>query len=116
MSEPDILKIKGRTLYENEEGTNENVQLNDTTEKYAYLEVFWNLNNSVYGSNKIEKPNGKVFQITTNTNPSNLTRVWSQGNTIDSNIITRGECIFQDIGGSRGTANFMKITKVVGYK
>lgn len=116
MSEPNILKLRGKTLYENEEGTTGNVQLSDTTKKYEYLEVFWNLNNTVYGSNKIEKPDGKIFQIVTNTTPSNLTRVWSQGNTINEETIVRGECVFQDIGGSRGTADFMKITKVVGYK
>ena len=111
-----IYEMKGTVLYENEEGTTGNVQLSDTTEKYEYLEVFWNLNDTVYGSNKIEKPNKKVFQITTNTNPSNLTRAWSQGNTINGKIIERGECVFQDIGGNRKTANFMKITKVIGYK
>lgn len=111
-----IYEKKGIILYENAEGTNENVQLKDSVENYDYLEIFWNLNNSVYGSIKIENPNGKVFQITTNTNPSSQTRVWSQGNTINNDSIIRGECIFQDIGGSRGTANFLYITKVIAYK
>lgn len=112
-----IYEKKGTVLYENEEGTEGNVELSDSAENYDYIKVFWNLNRQYdQGNMEIQNPNNKTFILTTTTRPTNSARLWSQSNTINGKIISRDSTIFQDVGGEQGSANLIYITKVVGYK
>ena len=62
-------KLTGKTLYENEEGTNENVTLNDTVENYDEIEIYFDNDRSsdkgekIFNSAKVLKPNGKYVTL-----------------------------------------------------
>ena len=58
-------KEKKVTLYENATGSNSNITLNDDVSNYKYLEVFYRDSSNYYGSQKIENPNGKQFEVHT---------------------------------------------------
>lgn len=58
-------KEKKVTLYENATGSNSNITLNDDVSNYKYLEVFYRDSSNYYGSQKIENPNGKQFELHT---------------------------------------------------
>lgn len=48
-------------LYDNEDGSNENIELSDTTENYKYIDIYYIDNNATpnYGFTRVYNPNGK---------------------------------------------------------
>lgn len=119
-------KEKKVTLYENATGSNSNITLNDDVSNYKYLEVFYRDSSNYYGSQKIENPNGKQFEVHTiwanvtetyNTVTIKHTLFRASSKTISyvrsSNITLRPD------NGSISQEMDLKqiyITKVVGYK
>lgn len=114
------------TLYENSTGSNGNVTLNDDVSNYKYLEVFYRDSSNYYGSQKIENPNGKQFELQTlwanvtetyNTVTIKHTLFRASSKTISyvrsSNITLRPD------NGSMSQEMDLKqifVTKVIGYK
>ena len=119
-------KEKKVTLYENATGSNSNITLNDDVSNYKYLEVFYRDSSNYYGSQKIENPNGKQFEVHTiwanvtetyNTVTIKHTLFRASSKTISyvrsSNITLRPD------NGSISQEMDLKqiyITKVIGYK
>lgn len=131
MSKPLILalkeKIEGTTLYENEEGTNTDVTLNDTTENYDEIEIFFdndrsaNTGEKIFNSTKVINPNNKY--VTLKTSKIGGTYVYEDGqeyqilenklNVIHfCNIVFNGNTVSTSIDHQ----GFIRIFKVVGYK
>lgn len=51
--------IQGTVLYENSEGTKENVTLNDSASDYSYIEIFYSIPDGMMKSVKVYNPNDK---------------------------------------------------------
>lgn len=51
--------IEGSVLYENEVGTTENITLNESSENFKYLEIFFFDSHNLCNSVKVYKPNEK---------------------------------------------------------
>ena len=76
-------KLKKEILYENEEGTNADVTLNDTVENYAEIEIFFDNDRSssqgekIFSSTKVINPNGKY--VTLETSKAGSTYIYLHG-------------------------------------
>ena len=60
-------KVLGTILYENSDGTNEDITLSETVENYDCIEIFYRNNTGVgmYNSIKIENANNKMAILST---------------------------------------------------
>ncbi len=113
-------EVLGKVLYENANGSNENITLNDNAKNYNFIEIFYKSNDNAYSSVKVANPNGKYVS---------LQAFWSVGNycygkvkqiSINDNKINN--LISQQVVMADGASlaislsNFIYITKVIGYK
>lgn len=57
--------IEGSVLYENEVGTTENITLNESSENFKYLEIFFFDSHNLCNSVKVYKPNEKKINLHT---------------------------------------------------
>ena len=100
-------------LYTNNDGSNGNITLNESVENFEYVKVVWSVNKQFFSTIEIYNPNNKSFYLNINTQ-NNGTRCWSQPNTFNDNVITRGTASYQNINGELNNANLIYIHKVVG--
>ena len=120
-------KLTGKTLYENEEGTNENVTLNDTVENYDEIEIYFDNDRSsdkgekIFNSAKVLKPNGKY--VTLENTKAGTVYVYKDGQEyqILGNKLNVVHFYNITFNGSTHTTEidhqgFIRIFKVVGYK
>jgi microcystin-dependent protein len=100
-------------LYSNDEGSNGNITLNESVENFEHVKVVWSVNKQYFSTIEIYNPNNKSFYLNINTQ-NDCTRCWSQPNTFNGNVITRGTASYQNINGELNNANLIYIHKVVG--
>lgn len=121
---PSVRAVNGTILYENENGSNEDITLSDNAKNYSKLVIEYKSNNAVYSSVEISKPNLRRVQL------------MGDGETLETHImlldyvaqiietrVTWLKKVFitftanQDIEVSQETDYYnLKITKVTGYK
>ena len=113
-------------LYESSEGTTGDVTLSDDIANYDYLEIFYTDNqNTLSGSQKVIPINGKSFLLTFVNNYKTASNVlynylYIKKMTANNNILTKTLETYLQISGttinSLVEANYVHITKVLGYK
>lgn len=115
--------INGDVLYENEEGTNGTVNLNDDLENYKRIKIFYyNKNHTgAYSSEEVDEPNGKLVNLSQLVPLKANSRVYLDATTIscsDSSItiVDSYNWAYQSSPYAVGDANMFYITKVIGYK
>lgn len=114
-----LSKLEGKILYEHSEGATGEIELNDSTANYEYIEIYYSAAGN-HNSTKIYNPNGKWVLLFT---------VWTNGNTagnlkvalvlVNNNKITKGAYTAINYNNADFTAteeNGIGITRVVGYK
>lgn len=113
-------EVLGKVLYENNNGSNETITLNDSTENYKYIEIFYQSNDAACSSVKISNPNGKRVSLQAFWSVDNYCYGKIKQVLIDNNKINN--LAFQQLvipSGASPTislSNFIYITKVIGYK
>ena len=113
-------EVLGKVLYENNNGSNETITLNDSTENYKYIEIFYQSNDAACSSVKIANPNGKRVSLQAFWSVDNYCYGKIKQVSIDNNKMNNlaaqqliiGSCVSPTISLS----NFIYITKVIGYK
>lgn len=113
-------EVLGKVLYENNNGSNENITLNDNTENYKYIEIFYQSNDYAYSSVKVANPNGKrvslqAFWSVDNYCYGKIKQVSIDNNKIN-NLAAQQLVIGSDVSPTISLSNFIYITKVIGYK
>lgn len=113
--------IAGTILYENENGTTENVTLSQSAEEFDYIEIFYKNNDNFYNSTKIDSPNGKsVNLLVLFINQTGLVfNIASAIVKIENTTISKSFWGNSSTGSSTtnvSTTDMIKITKVIGYK
>lgn len=117
--------INGTVLYENANGTNSNVTLNDSAANYRYLEIYYGDGDDDYKlSYKCFNPNGKQILLSMNAPTTNAFYINSSRYTINNNSITFNISVqiqflpSQAIGNytTKNDTSYSYIRKVIGYK
>lgn len=126
----NVLKdVLGVILYENSDGSNTNITLNDNVSNYEYIKIFYKNNDNVFNSVDvyIAKTNmAKVVALGAWTISSDVMYFKYKNITISENIISNttalAEYPFIEYSMSTsgiiwlGQNNYIYITRVVGYK
>ena len=109
-------------LYDNEEGSTENITLNDSAANYKYVEIYgyikgdgW-IGSYLYINQKLFNPNGKTCYLGGMVQTTNSYILWvSAAATIIDNKISIGNNYVQT-KTTDTDSNCIYITRVVGYK
>lgn len=113
-------EVLGKVLYENYNGSNETITLNDSVSNYKFIEIFYKSNDSAYSSVRVDTPNGKRVSLQAFWSVDNYCYGKIKQVSIDNNKINN--LSFQQLvipSGASPTislSNFIYITKVIGYK
>ena len=113
-------EVLGKVLYENNNGSNETITLNDSASNYKFIEIFYQSNDAACSSVKISNPNGKRVSLQAFWSVDNYCYGKIKQVLIDNNKINN--LSFQQLvipSGASPTislSNFIYITKVIGYK
>ncbi len=116
--------INGYVLYNNNEGTNENITLSDSVANYQYIEIFFRDDASLYKSYKFYNCDGNQVSLDINViNPSHKNQYIQTSirkiNAKTINVVCSREikinCSNKTIE-STNEGNYIYITRVVGYK
>lgn len=113
-------EVLGKVLYENNNGSNETIILNDSASNYKFIEIFYQSNDAACSSVKIVNPNGKRVSLQAFWSVDNYCYGKIKQVLIDNNKINN--LAFQQLvipSGASPTislSNFIYITKVIGYK
>lgn len=118
--------IISTVLYENEEGTSEDIILNDNVTNYKYIEIFYCRNSAslgqIFSSTKIYEPNEKQIDLGMNHSASSgaTIQIYSTRIAVSGNTITFKEAAYIGITETFQMLNFgtdkLNITRVIGYK
>ena len=114
------IQYKPVVLYENPNGSNSNITLNDSVAKYEFLEIFYKDNVNRFNSGKIYNPNGlEFFMVTGNAYSNGSAYIRFKTVVINNKSITNSS--YSELGISSSTQNVTNgnsiyITRVVGYK
>lgn len=114
------IQYKPVVLYENSNGSNSNITLNDSVENYECLEIFYKDNVNRFNSGKIYNPNGsEFFMVTGNAYSNGSAFIRFKTVVINNTSITNSS--YSELGISSSTQNVTNgnsiyITRVVGYK
>lgn len=115
-----ILNLIPYVLYQNDNGSNESVNLSDDINNYQYIEIIYK--NESYRYNSVKIPCGQLYAtlITHYTadwgTQIHISDAYISGNTIkllDGRFIN---CILSDGNLSYGSQTTIRIIKVIGYK
>lgn len=114
------IQYKPVVLYENSNGSNSNITLNDSVENYECLEIFYKDNVNRFNSGKIYNPNGSEFFMVTGNAYSNGS-AYIRFKTVVINNTSITNSTYSALGISSSTQNVTNgnniyITRVVGYK
>ena len=113
-------EVLGKVLYENNNGSNETITLNDSASNYKFIEIFYQSNDAACSSVKISNPNGKRVSLQAFWSVDNYCYGKIKQVLIDNNKINN--LAFQQLvipSGASPTislSNYIYITKVIGYK
>lgn len=113
-------EVLGKVLYENNNGSNETITLNDSASNYKFIEIFYQSNDAACSSVKISNPNGKrvslqAFWSVDNYCYGKIKQVLIDNNKI-SNLSFQQLVIPSGASPTISLSNFIYITKVIGYK
>ena len=117
--------IKECVLYEDESGSNLEIHLSESAEKFTYLELYYMDNNGRRGGYlKVYNPNGKIVDLSIiegsdeNVTYIRRTRYWIDGNTIAPEYAKAGYVLIQNQSVTQyGEGyNFLRITRVIGHR
>lgn len=117
----DVLnKVLGVVLYENYDGSNGTITLNDSVSNYKFIEIFYKSNDSAYSSVRVDTPNGKrvslqAFWSVDNVLYGKIKQVLIDNNKIN-NLAFQQVVIDNGVSPATSLSNFIYITKVIGYK
>lgn len=106
-------------LYENDEGSNENIELSEEAGLYSYIEIYYKSNDDWHSSVKVYSPDNK--KVALNCIYTNGVNLWhkSKGIVISGMSITNNGYIETRQGNGENTtatnSNNIYITRVVGY-
>ena len=122
-----IYEKKGTVLYEDEEGTNGDITLNDTVENYDEIEIFFdNDRNSgngeqIFNNAKVMKPNGKY--VTLEATKSGTVYTYKDGQEYQIlenklNVVHFYNLVFSNdsVTTSIDYQGFIRVFKIIGYK
>ena len=112
--------LVGKTIYENDEGSNGNITLNDSAAGKNYLEIFYRDNDNTYSSVRVYNPNGKYVDISTISRWGTTLYIKQKRITISGNKIANGNTTEAQFTAApkntiNTTANNIYITRVVAY-
>lgn len=111
----------GTVLFENSEGSNDSITLNDNLTNYKKIDIEFKLENK-YFVNSSYNPNGKTIPVFCSyLNDANYYQITGENLFASGNEITRGSRFYVNISSSAtvqvGIASGKTpITKVIGYK
>ena len=113
-------EVLGKVLYENNNGSNETITLNDSASNYKFIEIFYQSNDAACSSVKIANPNGKrvslqAFWSVDNYCYGKIKQVSISNNKIN-NLAFQQLVIPSGASPTISLSNFIYITKVIGYK
>lgn len=113
-------EVLGRVLYENNNGSNENITLNDTVSNYKFIEIFYKSNDGAYSSVRVEKANSKYVSLQAFWSVDNycygkIKQVSISNNKIN-NLAAQQLVIGSGASPTVSLSNYIYITKVIGYK
>jgi hypothetical protein len=120
----NIEGLQGTILFENEDGVNTNITLNETAANFDYIEIFFAKDGSTdgYASTRIFSPDGKKANLNMSKGSANNTIIFYNSEFLISGTsitLDSGKSIaFINTGTVTGFSNTgeLKIFKVVGYK
>ena len=105
-------------LYENANGSNGNITLNDSVKNYRYIEVYYRNNDNRYNSKKFYKINGKYVVLDSYYSASNDI-VWKQQTRLfdgkQFNVISNAEVSNAAISHIKTSSNTF-VMLIIGYK
>lgn len=113
--------VDGTVLYENANGSNGTITLNESSANFKYMKIFYKSNYNDYGSLEVSQPDGKTPTISmvddngnyTETVFAKYTRYIISGNQIS---IVRQKWLEIGTNLKNLNENAMSIYKVVGYR
>lgn len=113
-------EVLGKVLYENNNGSNETITLNDSASNYKFIEIFYKSNDNAYSSVRVDTPNGKrvslqAFWSVDNYCYGKIKQVSIDNNKIN-NLAAQQLVIASGVSPTISLSNFIYITKVIGYK
>ena len=113
-------EVLGKVLYENNNGSNETITLNDSASNYKFIEIFYKSNDNAYSSVRVDTPNGKrvslqAFWSVDNYCYGKIKQVLIDNNKIN-NLAFQQLVIPNGVSPTISLSNFIYITKVIGYK
>lgn len=115
--------VNGYVLYDNTDGSNENITLSDSVANYEYIEIYYSTTGNIRGGyTKIYQPNNincdlSIIEQAGAQTDITRTRYYINNNIISLNVEYAGYVHISgtSISSTLGT-NYLKITRVVGYR
>lgn len=112
--------LVGKTIYENDEGSNGNITLNDSVAGKNYIDIFYRDNDNTYSSVRVYNPDGKYVDISTISRWGTTLYIKQKRITISGNKITNGNTAEASFTTApkiaiNTTANNIYITRVIAY-
>lgn len=112
--------LNGKTIYENNGGSNGNITLNDSVTGKNYIDIFYRDNDETYSSVRVYNPDNKNVDISTisrwgNTLYIKQKRIKISGNKIANGNTTEVSFTTAPKIAINTTANSIYITRVVAY-
>ncbi len=113
-------EVLGKVLYENKNGSNETITLNDSVSNYKFIEIFYKSNDSAYSSVRVDTPNGKrvslqAFWSIDDWCYGKIKQISISDNKIN-NLAAQQLVIGSGASPTVSLSNYIYITKVIGYK
>lgn len=116
--------LNGTLLYDNADGTQETVTINESANNFKYIEIFFKNAENVYNSVKVYQPNNKIVSCSSplaSNGSETKTYLRSTDYTISETSITPRRKLYMEIEGTAITTfiantNYILITRVVGYR
>lgn len=113
-------EVLGKVLYENNNGSNETITLNDSASNYKFIEIFYKSNDNAYSSVRVDTPNGKrvsllAFWSIDDWCYGKIKQISISDNKIN-NLAFQQVVIPNSASPTVSLSNYIYITKVIGYK
>lgn len=113
-------EVLGKVLYENNNGSNETITLNDSASNYKFIEIFYKSNDNAYSSVRVDTPNGKrvsllAFWSIDDWLYGKIKQISISDNKIN-NLAFQQVVIDSGASPTVSLSNYIYITKVIGYK
>lgn len=119
MSEPLVLKLKGKILFESENGNTGNLALNDDSKNYAYVDIFYITTTGRAGSVRVKNLDKSISLPIIVTSSSTFVVVCKVIEFEGSTVKKISEHQYSRNTASQDsfiTTDIIAITKIVGYK